>query len=113
MNLIQTQEQFIAALLDSIVEPWDKIEVQYEHYVWDNEESEIYIANRFLNGDKFDIDLSVDAFDTLEALQQQIPENQNQPWTWFIFSINSEGQYLFDYKYGVPPLIAIEIAANQ
>lgn len=113
MNLIQTQEQFIAALLDSILEPWDKIEVHYENYIWDNKLSEIYVAHRFFNGEKFDIDLSLEAFDTLDVLQQQIPDGQNEHWTWFIFLINSEGQYIFEYKYGVPPLIAVEIAANQ
>lgn len=113
MNLIQAQEKFIMSLLDSVTEPWDKIEVHYENYSWDNQKSEMYVANRFLNGDKFDIDLNFETFEELNNLQQIVPQGQTEPWTWLLFNIDSAGKYNFEYKYGVPPFIFVEIAANQ
>ncbi|MCY1075835.1 hypothetical protein [Archangium lansingense] len=112
MDMLELQEQFIGALLDAVPEPWERIEVQYENFAWSDDRSEIYVANRFLAGEKADVDLSLEAIEALAALQAHPPEGQGEPWTWLTFTINATGEYHFDYRYGVPPLIAREMAAQ-
>jgi hypothetical protein len=113
MDMLELQEQFIGELLDTVSEPWDRIEVHYENFAWSDGSSEIYVANRFLAGEKIDVDLSVEALDALAELQAHLPEGQTEPWTWLVFTIDATGKYSFDYQYGVPPLVAREMAAQK
>lgn len=53
--------------------------------------------------------LPQEALDVLEELQKQIPEGQDEPWTWLEFSLESDGKYQFKYRYGMPPLIAEQL----
>ena len=111
--MLAAQEQFISELLDGIDDPWDRIEVHYENYVWGGEHSEIYVANRFLGDHKTDVDLSLEALDTLAALKAHRPEGQDEPWTWLTFTLDAQGHYHFNYQYGVPPYVAREIEAQK
>ncbi len=113
MDMLELQEQFIGELLDAITEPWERIEVHYENFAWSDGSSEIYVTNRFLGDEKIDVDLSVEALDALAALQEHPPQGQSEAWTWLTFTLYATGKYHFDYQYGVPPLVAREIAANR
>lgn len=113
MDMIELQEQFIGELLDAITEPWERIEVHYENFAWSDGSSETYVANRFLVDEKIDVDLSVEALDALAALQKHPPQGQSEAWTWLTFTLDATGKYHFDHQYGVPPLVAREIAANR
>ncbi|MCP3098694.1 hypothetical protein LZ198_07365 [Myxococcus sp. K15C18031901] len=112
MDMLALQEQFIEALLEAVPEPWERLEVHYEKFAWGGEDSEIYVANRFLGEQKADMDLTMEALDALEALRGHRPQGQAEPWTWLVFSIEATGQYHFDFRYGVPPFIAREMAAQ-
>ncbi|HIV71063.1 MAG TPA: hypothetical protein H9903_09045 [Candidatus Aquabacterium excrementipullorum] len=113
MELLQQQEQFIGELLDGITEPWERIEVHYENFAWGDEHTEIYVANRFLDGQQTDVDLSLEALDTLASLKAHRPDGQDEPWTWLTFTLDAQGHYHFSYQYGVPPYVAREIEASK
>lgn len=112
MDMLKLQEQFIGELLNAVTEPWDRITVHYERYQWSGDSSEMYMAHRHLGPEQSDIDLPLEALDALIALQEHPPQGQSEPWTWVEFTIDQTGQYHFDYRYGVPPLTAREIAAQ-
>jgi hypothetical protein len=112
MDMLQRQEQFIGALLEPISEPWERIEVHYENFTWADGSSEKYVATRYVGDEPADLDLSLEAIEALEALQEQPPEGQDEPWTWLTFVIDDTGAYHFDYRYGVPPLTAEEMASQ-
>lgn len=113
MDMIKLQEQFIEELLESAPEDWERIEVHYERYAWGGETSEIYIANSFVGSEKTDLDLTIEALEGLQALQDHPPQGQAEPWTWLKFVLDDSGRYHFDYQYGVPPLVAREMAAQK
>ncbi|MFY9476577.1 MAG: hypothetical protein WAQ08_02735 [Aquabacterium sp.] len=113
MDMIKLQEQFIEELLESTPEDWERIEVHYERYAWSGETSEIYIANSFVGSEKTDLDLTIEALEGLQALQDHPPQGQAEPWTWLKFVLDDSGRYHFDYQYGVPPLVAREMAAQK
>lgn len=112
MDLLHLQEQFIGELLESAPDEWERIEVHYERYAWGGGTSEIYVANGFVGNEKIDLNLTLEALDSLAALQAHPPQGQTGPWTWLAFVLDGSGRYHFDYQYGVPPLVAREIAAN-
>lgn len=66
----------------------------------------IFQATYEIGGDQTPLRLSLDALAILAELQQQRPEGHADPWTWLEFVLDSAGQYRFEYKYDVPPLVA-------
>ncbi|MBZ4395031.1 MULTISPECIES: hypothetical protein [unclassified Myxococcus] len=110
--MLELQERFIEALLESVPEPWERVEVHYERYAWGGDTSEIYVANGFLHEQRSDVDLTLEALEALRTLQEHTPARQREAWTWLLFRLDAEGRYHFDYRYGVPPLVAQEMAAQ-
>jgi hypothetical protein len=78
--------------------------VHYEHYPWNGQTIEKYIAKAIVEHETRDISLSLNAIDLLADLNSCLPEGQSERWTWLIFRMDNSGKYKFDYKYGVPPL---------
>jgi len=110
VTTIQLQNAFVATLARFLTSPWDIVKVRYENYeVGKNNRREIFQADYEIGGDRTSIRLSLEALDILEELQQHRPEGQAESWTWLEFALDSAGRYRFEYKYGVPPLIAEQI----
>jgi hypothetical protein len=113
MKILEIQKQFVEGLTTSFHGGWDKIEIHYENFVWTEGRSEKYRASRFIGDQVNDIDLGIELIEILEDLQKESGTNQNQQWNWLEFNIDNSGRYQFNYHYGVPPLIAEEIASEE
>ena len=108
--MIQLQNSFLIILAHLLKSPWDVVQVHYENYqVAKNDRWEIFQAAYETSGHRSAMRLPQEALDVLEELQKQIPEDQDEPWTWLEFSLESGGKYQFEYRYGMPPLIAEQL----
>jgi hypothetical protein len=84
--------------------------VRYENYqVTKSDRREIVAATYEMGGDSIAIGLPLAALDILAELFMQKPKGQAEPWSWLDFFMDSAGRYGFEYKYGVPPLIARQL----
>jgi hypothetical protein len=108
-NVIELQLKFIQLILNSIKTSWDSISIHFEYFDLDGENYEKYVANIFHDGRKQQFHPGLDALDVLIELNKAPPEGQSERWSWVEFVIDKTGKYKFDYKYGLPPLVAEEI----
>lgn len=106
MNMIALQEKFVVELLKPIGTSWDAVNIHFEHTEVNGNEFTKYIAKIYKNGILEQFDPSLDAIDILIEINETPPVGQQEKWSWVEFSIDSDGKYKFDYRYGIPPLVA-------
>jgi hypothetical protein len=109
MLMLQLQEKFIAELTKSAGEEWDRIDIHYEYFPWQGTVIENYTSKVTSGEAARQLPLSFDVLEVVLALNECKPEGQTEKWTWFEFTMESDGSYKFEYKYGMPPLAADEI----
>ncbi|MBF5043324.1 hypothetical protein FGE12_13080 [Aggregicoccus sp. 17bor-14] len=113
MSLVELQQRFIREVLAGVDGAWDRIEVHFEYYVWKGDVLRQSTSVSFLDGKESDVDLSFDAFELMCELRNAKPEGQAEHWTSMDFRIDSTGKFTFDHGYGVPPMAARTIEAQD
>lgn len=106
MNMLELQEKFIGIVVKGAPATWDRIEIHYENYDQDGEKIVKTISKAIAGQGSDRLRLPLEGLRLLDELKTQIPAGQSEPWTWLEFSLDRQGKYKFDYKYGVPPLVA-------
>lgn len=104
----ELSELFARTIASEMRSEWDSVEINYEHFPWRDMCFEQLVSVYFRGGERLQFTPSLDAVDLLVALKQALPPGA-EPWTHLLFRMSSDGQFKFDFKYGVPPLAAESI----
>src|SRR2546430_1873153 len=99
MDMIRLQEKFIGEIAGNLDVPWDRIEIHYELFERKGDVMEKYVSQIHHGQQSGPLPLSHEALEVLLALNRCKPDGQAQRWTWFDFTLASDGTYRFDYEY--------------
>jgi len=113
MEMINLQDKFALRVAGLVNIQWDEIRIHYENAEIDGVAREVFTSFFVINGSKQELKLPLDVLDLLEDLKKHKPQGQSQEWTWLEFHISNTGKYKFEYKYGMPPLIAEQIKYSK
>jgi len=109
--LVELQQQFIQEVVRCIQVEWDRVEIHYEFYVYEEDDLEQSTSVSICGDARTDLDLSFDVVELMFAMRKAKPEGQAEHWTSMDFRLDSTGKFSFDYGYGIPPMAARTIAA--
>lgn len=104
MTFVELQTTFVRQVVQDISIQWDEIHIHFEYFRYKGKQFESQISNSYFNGVKSHFVPSLEANDILIDMIDAMSKDGSEKWTWCEFTLNSEGIYNFEYKYGMPPL---------